>query len=273
MSNHLKNNLYQNQLIFSMEVTVADLKRQDTVKKINQLTNLQYLSLVNHTKNDQEWQELLTAGQALQMRTQRPLLLHLPAGTIAESQIQQKLIALQENQLDHLLIMRGDRVAPAANYHSATSLLKDINKSAFNFDLGATVDPNKIATLGLPALLSEIDTKIAAGAEFLITQIFFDLGLFKQLQEALQQRYPQIPLIAGVFPVMTVKQGQWIENNLGQGLPVTLTRRLMTLPADPQLKQYWCGWLKELLLTGPAGVHFFAGIDIDFIKELMDIAY
>ncbi|CAH1855737.1 methylenetetrahydrofolate reductase [Convivina intestini] len=272
MSNHL-NDLYQNQLIFSMEVTMTDLKQQDIVKKINQLTNLQYLSLVNHTNNDQEWHELLTAGQVFHMRTKRPLLLHVPAGIIAKSQIHQKLIELQENQLDHLLIMRGDRIAPAANYHSATNLLKDINQSAFDFDLGATVDPNKIATLGLPALLSEIDTKIAAGAEFLITQIFFDLSLFKQLQQALQQRYPQVPLIAGVFPVMTVKQGQWIENNLGQKLPLALTNRLTSLPANQQLKQYWCDWLKELRLTGPAGVHFFAGIDIAFVKELMDTSY
>ncbi|CAH1852317.1 methylenetetrahydrofolate reductase [Convivina praedatoris] len=272
MSNHLST-LYQEQLIFSMEVTMADLQRQDTVKKLDQLTNIQYFSLVNHTTNDQEWHELLTAGQVLQMETKHPLLLHVPAGAIGESQIKQKLIELQESQLDHLLVMRGDRVAATVNYQSAVSLLKDISKSEFDFDLGATINPNKITTIGLPALLSEIDTKIAAGAEFLITQIFFDLGLFKQLQQALKQRHPKVPLIAGIFPVMTVKQGRWIENNLRQKLPLALTSGLTPLPADLQLKKYWCGWLKELLLSGPAGIHFFSGIDIDFVKELMNIIY
>src|SRR5690606_36115933 len=115
--------------------------------------------------------------------------------------------------------------------------------------------------------------KVDAGADFLISQLFFDNGAFFEWRDGARAEGIDVPVIAGIMPVTNVGQIKRFTKMCGATLPPRFVERLESLP-DEEIEICWTGvqyaayQCSELLspdapdpFAGPArgadGIHFY----------------
>ena len=115
--------------------------------------------------------------------------------------------------------------------------------------------------------------KVRAGADFLVTQLFFDNAVLRRFSSQLRDAGVTVPLLAGIMPVTNVDQIERFTKMCGATLPEALHARLRSVADDPQ-EVFWTGvsyaaqQCRDLLSpprTSPftpaqaevAGIHFY----------------
>jgi methylenetetrahydrofolate reductase (NADPH) len=105
--------------------------------------------------------------------------------------------------------------------------------------------------------------KVEAGADFVITQLFFDNEDFYRFVEYLTKKLGvNVPLIPGIFPVISAKQAKKFTEMCGSKLPEAFTRRLDELSEDDEGViqfgiEYATRQCEDLLKFGVPGLHFY----------------
>jgi methylenetetrahydrofolate reductase (NADPH) len=105
--------------------------------------------------------------------------------------------------------------------------------------------------------------KIAAGADFVITQLFFDNDDYYRFVEHLTKKLGvAVPLIPGIFPVLSAKQTKKFVEMCGAGLPKPFVQRLDELGEDDAAVadygiEYATRQCEALLQFGAPGLHFY----------------
>ena len=105
--------------------------------------------------------------------------------------------------------------------------------------------------------------KVAEGADFVITQLFFDNEDFYRFAEYLTKKLGvSVPLIPGIFPVISGKQAKKFTELCGSKLPEAFTTRLDELGDDDAAAvefgiEYATHQCEELLKFGVPGLHFY----------------
>src|SRR5664280_2604894 len=104
--------------------------------------------------------------------------------------------------------------------------------------------------------------KVAAGAEFAVTQFFFDADDYFRLRDAAWSLGCRVPLVPGVMPVTNVRQITRMAELSGAAFPAELAERLCAVEDDPvavrEIGVEVATDLCERLLTGGApGLHFY----------------
>ena len=104
--------------------------------------------------------------------------------------------------------------------------------------------------------------KVDAGADFLITQLFFDNRSFYAMMEQLQRIGVACPVSAGVMPVLNAAQIRRITELCGAAIPERLAGILAKYgghPADMEQAgiEYACEQIRDLVAQGVAGIHLY----------------
>ncbi len=137
-------------------------------------------------------------------------------------------------------------------------------KARGGFALGAACYPE--GHVECPDKLLDWDraaAKVEAGAEFLITQLFYDVNDFYAMEDYLRNKHRvRVPLVPGVLPFLTTEQIKRFTSMCGARLPGPLRRRLEELAHDDesvrQLGVEVCTELCRTLLDhGVPGIHLY----------------
>jgi methylenetetrahydrofolate reductase (NADPH) len=104
--------------------------------------------------------------------------------------------------------------------------------------------------------------KVQAGAEFLITQLFYGVDDFLAYEDYLRnKRHVRVPIIPGILPFLNAEQIKRFTKLCGAKLPDAVVRRMATLGDDESVRQLGvdvCTDLcRRLLDHGVPGVHFY----------------
>ena len=208
----------------------------DRIQQEHQLTALAHLTCVNHTRA--EVQGLLEKFRALGCK--------------------------------NILALRGD--APGGGEFQATpggfeysSQLVDFIHAQGNFSIGVAGFPEgHIAQKnGKFADWKHLQEKVAAGADFVITQLFFDNQDYFQFRDYLRQKLGvNVPIIPGVISIVSATQIRKFTALCGSKIPARLQARLDELGTDDEaaLKfgiEYATEQCAELLREGVPGLHFY----------------
>jgi methylenetetrahydrofolate reductase (NADH) len=216
---------------------------------------------------------------------------HLTCVCHNEQEIEAILLRYAKSAIGNILALGGDRPAGMAydksrdSFQHAIDLVKFIRR--FN-ESGAHPDRRGfgIGVAGFPEghpatpnRLVEMDyfkAKVDAGADYVITQLFFDNRDFIDFRERCAVAGIHIPIIAGIMPISSIGGlKRMAELAGGTRFPAKLLRALQPCQDDAEMVrrvgiQYALGQCRDLLENHVAGIHFYTLNRSDATRVIFD---
>ncbi len=172
--------------------------------------------------------------------------------------------------IDNILARRGDPPKGQAAFETvaggfsyAADLIRFV-KARGNFAIGAACYPEGHVECADKKLdWDRTAAKVEAGAEFLITQLFYDAADFFAFEDYLRTRHGvRVPIIPGILPFLGADQIRRFTSLCGSKLPATVLQGLERFGHDEEsVRQFGvevCTNLcRKLLDRGAPGIHFY----------------
>jgi len=175
---------------------------------------------------------------------------------------------LASRGIKNVLALRGDapgggKFEVASGGFAHASDLAEFVRARGRFCIGGACYPEKH-----PEASSADDDlrwarhKVACGAEFLITQLFFDNEDYFQFVERAREAGITVPIVPGLMPITSVSQIERFTKMCGAKIPAELGARLKRFEEDPSVVmaigiEHAIRQARRLLEAGAPGVHFY----------------
>jgi methylenetetrahydrofolate reductase (NADPH) len=116
--------------------------------------------------------------------------------------------------------------------------------------------------LNLVRDMEYLKRKVDNGADFVVTQLFFDNADFYRFRDHARASGIKVPLVAGIMPILNVGQIKRFVSMCGSKIPQPLLMKLESLQHDPEAihaagTDYATHQCRELLDNGCEGIHFY----------------
>ena len=173
---------------------------------------------------------------------------------------------LRMGGVENVLALRGDR-APgreAIDFAHANELIAYLKRTAPDLCVGAACYPEgHVEADDLAADIEWLKAKQDAGADFLVTQLFFDNELFYRFREACVRARIKIPITVGIMPFTSTKQITRMAFTCGASIPAKVIKRLIAAGDDPADQaragvEFACEQLCDLAANGVDGLHVYS---------------
>ena len=194
---------------------------------------------------------------------------HLTCVGQTKEEIHEVLERLDSAGIENIMALRGDPprgttefVPVAGGFQHATDLIEHINES-FDFSVGAACYPEAHPeSVDLDSDLNYVKQKVANGAEFLVTQLYYDNKDYFDFVERARSEGIEVPIIPGVLPVLNSGQVRRFTTLSGSKIPPTLDKLLDKYADDDESArdmgvEYATAQVRELWDEGVPGVHFY----------------
>jgi len=194
---------------------------------------------------------------------------HLTCAGATREEIGAVLDDLRDARMDNVLALRGDpprgetRFSPVDGGFRYASELVEFIRGRYGFCIGGACYPEMHPEAPDPATdLDHLKRKVDAGAEFLITQLFFDNADFFRFRDRAAGIGIGVPILAGIMPVLGVSQVKRFTQMCGAKIPAGLLRKIEAVEDDAeavrQIGVYHAArQCEELIGAGVAGIHFY----------------
>lgn len=213
---------------------------------------------------------------AIQAEFQVEVVPHLICGGVTKDAIEAQLQDFRFMGISNILALRGDgllgekRFTPEpGGYRYASELVAGIhefekaNNAEGFFSLGVGAYPEKhIEAANLETDIENLKRKVDAGADYIVTQMFFDNSVFFSFVEKCRAAGINVPIIPGLKPVSSAKQIGLLPESFAIDIPLELTKEISAHAEDRkavyEIGQEWCRMqTRELIAKGVPAVHFY----------------
>ena len=204
------------------------------------------------------------------------------------------LLDLQFLGVNDLLVLRGDKAKEDASFQTtgdgpahATELIEQINR----FNAGTFWDGSPIKVPGVPfqygvacypekheeaanleADMQVLKMKADMGAQYAVTQLFYDNKKYFDFVEKARAMGINIPIIPGLKPLAKMSQLSVIPKTFHCDLPHELYAEAVKCKTDEEMKQVgieWCvNQCRELMQKGVPSLHFYTVSAVDSIAQI-----
>jgi methylenetetrahydrofolate reductase (NADPH) len=198
-------------------------------------------------------------------------MMHLTCVNSTREQLREVIEAARARGIKNLLALRGDPpggtgpwIAAEGGFtysHELVRLIRELG--GFSIGTAGFPEGHIAQPLGKLADWGFLAQKVAAGADFIITQLFFDNEDFYRFHEHLTQKLGvTVPIIPGMLPILSAKQTKKFTELCGARLPAALVSKLDALGEDDAaVTQFGIDYATEqgaaLLQYGVPGLHFY----------------
>ena len=223
---------------------------------------------------------------------------HLICGGFTKRETEDALIDLNFIGVDNVLVLRGDAAKnetffePEPDGHRfAIDLLRQVTKlnngiyleedirDGFRtkFSVGVAGYPEKhFEAPNMETDLAYLKAKVDAGADYIVTQMFFDNQKFFEFVKKCREHGITVPIIPGLKPISTKKQLSVIPRTFHVDIPTDLSNEIEKCKEDKDVELVGQEWLlqqsKELKKSGVPVLHYYtlgkARIIANVVKEL-----
>jgi len=224
---------------------------------------------------------------------------HLICGGFTKEDTEDALIELNFLGIDNVLALRGDAIKSESSFiperegHAhADDLIRQItglNKGSYLHDeereaaptdlcIGAACYPEKHAeALNLNTDIAYLKRKVDAGAEYLVTQMFFDNAKYFNFVELCRAEGINIPIIPGIKPLTNLRHIAFIPKTFGIDLPQPFANDLVKCKTDADVKQLGIEWsisqTKDLISKNAPCVHFYTMGKSEAVRQIVKEAF
>lgn len=224
---------------------------------------------------------------------------HVVVSGMTKEEIEYMLLDLQFLGIQDILVLRGDKAKDDAKfqptkdgYSHATELIEQVNL----FNEGKFIDGTPIKTPGTrfsygvaaypekheEAPNPEFDLQILKqkqdlGADYAVTQIFYDNNKYFQFVERARLAGITIPIIPGIKPMAKLSQFNVLPKTFHLDLPEALSKAVEQCKTDAEVKQVGIEWgiqqCKELIQHKVPSIHFYTVSAVDSIRQIAKEIY
>jgi methylenetetrahydrofolate reductase (NADPH) len=194
---------------------------------------------------------------------------HLTCVGAPQTELGAVLDQLEHAGVSNVIALRGDPpkgstsfVTHEGGFSNASQLVAFI-KSRGGFCIAGACYPEKHPeATSADADLQHLKRKVDAGAEFLITQLFFDNADYFAFVERARKAGIEVPIVAGIMPITNVSQIKRFTAMCGAHMPDSLMQKLEPIAADAEAVgevgvEYATAQCRDLLERGAPGIHFY----------------
>lgn len=269
--NQIKERLYQGLPIFSFEFFPPKTEQgvESLYETLDELVQMKpdFVSVTygaGGTTKDKTHRIVLTIKERFGLE----VMPHLTCVGHTHEELQQMLEEYAASGITNVLALRGDPpkgVDEWAPVEGGPEHAIDIVRMAYNtgvFSVGVAGFPE-----GHPEAMSfakdieYLAQKVKAGADFVVTQLFFDNSLYLDYVSKARRAGVTIPIIPGIMPVTKLSQLEKFKELSGCFIPRELRSALSKCKDDQQVEEvglaYCAAQCADLLRSGAPGIHFY----------------
>ncbi|MCL2077117.1 MAG: methylenetetrahydrofolate reductase [NAD(P)H] [Oscillospiraceae bacterium] len=204
---------------------------------------------------------------------------HLTCLNSDTNDVRRVLENLSEHGIENILALRGDinpDVPPHNDFSYASDLVSFINNQRFNFGvMGACCPEGHPESEDLIADVKNLKKKVDAGAEVLVSQMFFDNTKFYDFKEMLRLADINVPVSAGIMPVTNKRQFERMIILSGASLPAKFTKTFSRFEDKPEALAdagiaYAIDQIVDLISNGVDGIHLYTMNKPAVARKIMD---
>ena len=221
---------------------------------------------------------------ALKGRYGIPTVPHVICSGFSRTELENELIDLSYLGITDLLVLRGDRAKGENRFISESDGHEhaiDLCRQVSDFNRGTMLDgeqcevpskPFSFGVAGYPekheeAMNMEMDieylkAKIEAGAEYVVTQMFFDNSRYFSFVEKCRAAGINVPIIPGIKPLTSLMQQALLPKTFHIDLPMELASELRLCKNNDDVKSLGVEWgiaqARELKAAGVPSIHFYS---------------
>jgi len=205
-------------------------------------------------------------AERIQCDTNTNALAHLTCLGSTRADVDAYIESLHAGGVQNVLALRGD-YAPgreAIDFAHANDLIAYLKQTAPDLCVGAACYPEgHVEAASLGEDIEYIKAKQDAGADFLVTQLFFDNELFYRFREECVRARIKIPITVGIMPFTSTKQITRMAFTCGASIPAVVIKRLIAAGDDPADQaragvEFACEQLRDLAANGVDGLHIYS---------------
>lgn len=208
---------------------------------------------------------------------------HLVCGGRTAHQLENDLIDLNFLDIENVMVLRGDPIPgerfftpePGGYEHSRDLVkqIRNLNRGIYlddtltdstptNFCIGVAGYPEKhYEATNLSHDILKLKQKVDAGADYVVTQMFFDNQKYFSFVERCRQEGITVPIIPGLKPLSTSKQLETLPRSFHIDIPEALEQEIRRHPRAEDVYQIGVEWCiaqsKELVARGVPAVHYY----------------
>lgn len=175
---------------------------------------------------------------------------------------------LEQAGIENVLALRGDPprgelfTQPQDGFAYASDLVTMLARD-FRFTVGGAAYPEKhLEAESFEADLQHLSLKVRAGAQFLITQLFFDNAYYFAFIKRAREAGITVPILPGIMPITSFEQIARLTAMCGAAIPPKLYAELYARADQPDaVKELGVSYAtlqcQDLLARGAPGIHFY----------------
>jgi methylenetetrahydrofolate reductase (NADPH) len=201
---------------------------------------------------------------------------HLPCIYFDRSEVKEMLGALTQNGVQNILALRGDIVSgmqPKPHFRHASDLVAFIKQHGDFQVIGACYPEGHRESAGIDDDIRHLKTKVDAGVDQLITQLFLDNRFFYAFRDRAARVGIRVPIQAGIMPVVNKKQIERIVSLCGASLPKKFMVMLEKYENNPAALRdagiaYAIDQIVDLIAQDADGIHLYTMNDAHIAQRI-----
>jgi methylenetetrahydrofolate reductase (NADPH) len=218
---------------------------------------------------------------------------HLICGGFSKEETENALIDLQFLGIDNVLALRGDSIKTEATFkphkeghkyavdlihqisdmNSGNYMMDDIQLEPTDFCIGAAGYPEKhFEAMNLTTDMQYLKAKVDAGAEYIVTQMFFDNQKYFDFVDSCRAIGITVPIIPGLKPIKTLEHITFLPKFFKIDYPEALSKELLKCKDNKEVEALGIEWgiqqSKELKERNAPCIHYYTMSNSSMVKAI-----
>ena len=224
---------------------------------------------------------------------------HVICGGASRSKVESELLDLHFLGIQNVVALRGDAIPgqrffipePDGFSHSSelVGMIHNLNEGQYldptvknglstDFCVGVAAYPEKhYEAANLDTDIQHLKEKVEAGADYIVTQMFFDNSQYFHFVKQLREAGNTVPVIPGLKPISSQRQIDLLPRSFHIDIPQVLVSELNKTKNPLDAYQVGIEWAieqsRELLANGAPAIHYYTMAKTDNVRQIVKAVF